>query len=94
MVGEIQLKKYGKFLNEYASQLKAIEDALDEAAGDSWDFTLDPIELQVQVTGTITGTITDTITGTITGTLLTLMCEVMNMYFGLPGIVRFLKSIL
>ncbi|XP_057296069.1 WASH complex subunit 4-like isoform X2 [Hydractinia symbiolongicarpus] len=47
MVGEIQLKKYGKFLNEYASQLKAIEDALDEAAGDSWDFTLDPIELQI-----------------------------------------------
>lgn len=47
MVGEIQLKKYGNFLDEYASSLKAIEDALDEEAGDSWDFTLDPISLQV-----------------------------------------------
>lgn len=52
MVGEIQLKKYGKFLDEYASSLKAIEDALDESAGDSWDFTLDPIALQViEITG-------------------------------------------
>lgn len=47
IVGEIQLKKYGKFLDDYASSLKAIEDALDESAGDSWDFTLDPIALQV-----------------------------------------------
>eukprot|EP00111_Clytia_hemisphaerica_P017411 TCONS_00051483-protein len=47
MVGEIQLKKYGNFLDEYASSLKAIEDALDEEAGDSWDFTLDPISLQI-----------------------------------------------
>ena len=47
LVGEIQLKKYGNFLDEYASSLKAIENALDEEAGDSWDFTLDPISLQV-----------------------------------------------
>lgn len=47
LVGEVQLKKYGKFLNEYESQLKALEDALGESAGDSWDFTLDPISLQV-----------------------------------------------
>lgn len=47
LIGEIQLKKYGKFLDDYASSLKAIQDALDETAGDSWDFTLDPISLQI-----------------------------------------------
>ena len=47
IVGEAQLKKYGQFLEEYASQLKGIEDALDDSVGDSWDFTLDPIALQV-----------------------------------------------
>lgn len=41
------MRKYGQFLEEYASQLKAIEDALDDSVGDSWDFTLDPIALQV-----------------------------------------------
>ena len=41
------MKKYGQFLEEYASQLKAIEDALDDSVGDSWDFSLDPIALQV-----------------------------------------------
>ncbi|XP_078343242.1 WASH complex subunit 4-like [Oculina patagonica] len=46
IVGEAQLRKYGQFLEEYASQLKAIEDALDDSVGDSWDFTLDPIALQ------------------------------------------------
>ena len=40
-------KKYLRFLNDYASQLKAIEDALDDTVGDAWDFTLDPISLQV-----------------------------------------------
>ena len=47
LVGEIQLKKYGKFLEEYDSHLKALEDALGESAGDSWDFTLDPIALEI-----------------------------------------------
>ncbi|XP_015749025.1 PREDICTED: WASH complex subunit 7-like isoform X2 [Acropora digitifera] len=47
IVGEAQLKKYGQFLEEYASQLKGIEDALDDTVGDSWDFTLDPIALQI-----------------------------------------------
>ncbi|XP_019624304.1 PREDICTED: WASH complex subunit SWIP-like [Branchiostoma belcheri] len=46
IVGEIQLKKYGKFMDDYASQLKSIEDALDDSIGDAWDFTLDPIALQ------------------------------------------------
>ncbi|XP_022098788.1 WASH complex subunit 4-like [Acanthaster planci] len=46
IVGEVQLKKYGKFLEDYATQLKGIEDALDSSIGDTWDFTLDPISLQ------------------------------------------------
>ncbi|XP_067685139.1 WASH complex subunit 4-like isoform X2 [Haliotis asinina] len=46
IVGELQLKKYGSFLEDYASQLKDIEDALDDSIGDSWDMTLDPIALQ------------------------------------------------
>lgn len=44
---EVQIKKYSKFLEEYVSQLKGIEDALDDSIGDVWDFTLDPIALKV-----------------------------------------------
>lgn len=44
---EVQLKNYGRFLEEYTSQLKGIEEALDDTIGDVWDFTLDPIALQV-----------------------------------------------
>lgn len=43
----MELKNYGKFLEEYASQLKRIEDALDDSVGDVWDFSLDPIALKV-----------------------------------------------
>lgn len=38
---------YRKFISEYADQLRGIEDALDETLGDAWDFSLDPIALQV-----------------------------------------------
>uniref|UniRef100_A0A663LRT9 WASH complex subunit 4 N-terminal domain-containing protein n=1 Tax=Athene cunicularia TaxID=194338 RepID=A0A663LRT9_ATHCN len=44
---EVQLKNYGKFLEEYTSQLKRIEDALDDSIGDVWDFSLDPIALKL-----------------------------------------------
>lgn len=44
---EVQLKNYTKFLEEYTSQLKGIEEALDDSIGDVWDFTLDPIALKV-----------------------------------------------
>ncbi|KAK1789807.1 hypothetical protein P4O66_015690 [Electrophorus voltai] len=44
---EVQLKNYGKFLEDYTSQLKAIEEALDDSIGDVWDFTLDPIALKL-----------------------------------------------
>ena len=47
IVGDVQLRKYGKFLEDYASQLQEIEEALEESVGDSWDMTLDPISLQV-----------------------------------------------
>lgn len=41
------MKNYGKFLEEYTSQLRRIEDALDDSVGDVWDFNLDPIALRV-----------------------------------------------
>ncbi|MFT7812597.1 WASH complex subunit 7 [Arapaima gigas] len=44
---EVQVKNYVKFLEDYTSQLKGIEDALDESIGDVWDFTLDPIALML-----------------------------------------------
>ncbi|XP_032078057.1 WASH complex subunit 4 [Thamnophis elegans] len=44
---EVQLKNYGKFLEAYTSQLKRIEDALDDSIGDVWDFNLDPIALNL-----------------------------------------------
>ena len=47
IVGDLQLKKFGGFLEEYASQLKDIEDALQDSVDDSWDMTLDPIGLHV-----------------------------------------------
>ncbi|XP_021113967.1 WASH complex subunit 4 [Heterocephalus glaber] len=44
---EVQLKNYGKFLEDYTSQLRRIEDALDDSIGDVWDFNLDPIALKL-----------------------------------------------
>ena len=47
IVGEVQLRKYGRFLEDYATQLQEIEQALEESLADAWDITLDPISLQV-----------------------------------------------
>ncbi|KAI4825620.1 hypothetical protein KUCAC02_021300 [Chaenocephalus aceratus] len=44
---EVQLKNYSKFLEDYTSQLRGIEEALDDSIGDVWDFTLDPIALKL-----------------------------------------------
>ncbi|KAG9490492.1 hypothetical protein GDO78_006044 [Eleutherodactylus coqui] len=44
---EVQLKNYGKFLEEYTSQLRRIEKALDDSIGDVWDFSLDPVALKL-----------------------------------------------
>jgi len=48
IVGEVQLRKYGTFLEEYAIQLLKIEDAIDDSLGDAWDFAMDPIALDVR----------------------------------------------
>ena len=47
MAGKKESENYIQFLKEYAHQLRGIEDALDDTVGDAWDFTLDPIALQV-----------------------------------------------
>ena len=47
MAGKKEREDYEKFLREYADQLKGIEEALDDTLGEAWDFTLDPIALQV-----------------------------------------------
>ncbi|GAB6032534.1 hypothetical protein CHUAL_011427 [Chamberlinius hualienensis] len=44
---DVQIRKYGKFLEEYAVQLQGIEDALYECTSDAWDMTLDPISLKI-----------------------------------------------
>ncbi len=47
LAGKKELEGYQLFLAEYSGQLKATEEALDDTLGDAWDFTLDPIALQV-----------------------------------------------
>lgn len=49
LAGKKELMNYQMFIAEHSKQLKGIEDLLDETLGDAWDFTLDPIALQVCV---------------------------------------------
>ena len=50
IVREAQLRNYGQFMEDYASQLQEIENAIDDhRTGETWDFTLDPIALQVNL---------------------------------------------
>lgn len=49
LAGKKELEGYRAFLKEYSTQLKGIEEALDETLGDAWDFTFDPIALHVSV---------------------------------------------
>ncbi|XP_046405454.1 WASH complex subunit 4 [Ischnura elegans] len=46
IAGEVQLRTYRKFLDDYSSQLRGIEEALDESISDTWDATRDPIALK------------------------------------------------
>eukprot|EP00051_Salpingoeca_urceolata_P019308 m.280544 g.280544 ORF g.280544 m.280544 type:complete len:1394 (+) comp19399_c4_seq16:109-4290(+) len=46
IVGEVQLRKYRTFLEEYATHLVDIEDALDDSLGEAWDFHLDPVVVE------------------------------------------------
>jgi WASH complex subunit 7 len=50
IAGEVQLRTYGRFLEEYGAQLKGIEEALEDSVCDSWDVSLGPISLQVMCT--------------------------------------------
>lgn len=47
LAGKKELDNYSHFLEEYSSQLRCIENALDEYFEDAWDFDLDPVSLQV-----------------------------------------------
>jgi hypothetical protein len=47
IAGEVQLRTYGQFLDEYGTQLRGIEEALEDNMCVSWDINLDPISLQV-----------------------------------------------
>ncbi|CAL1261517.1 unnamed protein product [Larinioides sclopetarius] len=47
IVEEVQLRKYGKFLEGYCNQLKGIEHALDENLDDVWKYQLDPVSLML-----------------------------------------------
>ena len=49
--GEKELENYDRFLSEYSTQLKEIEDTLGDVVGESWDFALDPVTLNVSGAG-------------------------------------------
>lgn len=49
--GEKELENYEGFLSEYSTQLKEIEDTLGDVVGESWDFALDPVTLNVSGMG-------------------------------------------
>ena len=49
--GEKELENYEGFLSEYSTQLKEIEDTLGDVVGESWDFALDPVTLNVNGMG-------------------------------------------
>lgn len=46
IVGQLQLRRYGKFMEDYTAQLKSMEQSLDETICDAWDSELDAISLQ------------------------------------------------
>nr|CAD7441838.1 unnamed protein product [Timema bartmani] len=46
VVGEIQLRMYGQFLEKYSLQLQEIKDALENNKRDFWDMSIDPASLQ------------------------------------------------
>jgi len=47
LAGKKELDNYSQFLEEYSTQLRCIENVLDEYFEDAWDFNLDPVSLQV-----------------------------------------------
>ena len=49
LAGKKELESYSQFLEEYSTQLRCIENALDEYFEEAWDFNLDPVALQVRL---------------------------------------------
>lgn len=48
LAGKKELENYEEFIKKYYGQLEGIETALNDTLGDAWDFTLDPMLLQVR----------------------------------------------
>lgn len=46
IVGQLQLRKYGRFMEEFTTQLRSIEQSLDETISEAWDTESDAISLQ------------------------------------------------
>ena len=49
LAGRKEKENYEEFLQQYTEQLAGIQAALDDTFGEAWDFSLDPIALQVSV---------------------------------------------
>lgn len=47
MAGKKEKENYEEFIQQYKEQLNGIQAALDDTFGEAWDFSLDPIALQV-----------------------------------------------
>ena len=47
LAGKKERENYEDFLQQYRDQLTGIQAALDDTFGEAWDFSLDPIALQV-----------------------------------------------
>lgn len=47
MAGKKEKENYEEFIQQYTEQLSGIRAALDDTFGEAWDFSLDPIALQV-----------------------------------------------
>lgn len=50
LAGKKERENYEEFLQQYTDQLAGIQAALDDTFGEAWDFSLDPIALQVSIT--------------------------------------------
>lgn len=75
LAGKKEYDAYEGFLREYSHQLRGIEEALDDTLGDAWDFTLDPIALQVASHGSC-----GSVDQSIYGSLMVVLCTKMYSY--------------
>lgn len=83
LAGKKERENYEEFLQQYTDQLAGIQAALDDTFGEAWDFSLDPIALQVSITAQ--GMIHIHINGLH---YLTYMCTCVVLYqYGVPLVV-------